>query len=263
MTDTVNSIPDPDPMPFGAGVPTESVEPVRLPPGLGHGPALDIRGQVVPPVEVANPTSTSAAMAPQPFVGWIIPASAGAPNTAPTAAVVPPPSPVAASAQDAPLPPPVASTQPAPLSAPTFASASTASSAPSASSGPGASTPPPASTPPFAATPLPLAPKPARRWWIAIAHLAYLIPFPPGVLVTAAVWIWRRSRDPLMADQGREALNMQLTFWLAMGILGATCVASPIVPFVYVLGAVLCILAAIAAWGGDRHRYPWVFRFLT
>jgi len=253
MNDTTNPPLDPEPAPFGAGIPTESVEPVRLPPGLGHGPALDIRGQVVPPVEVASAPTTSAAMEPQPFVGWIIPSTAGTPSGAPPPHVATAASasgPVAPSAHT----PPVTPTPPLPNVPPAFASAPQS---------PSASNAPPPSPPPASASPLPPAQKPARRWWIAIAHLAYLIPFPPGVLVTAAVWIWRRSRDPLMADQGREALNMQLTFWLAMGLLGATCVASPLVPFVYVLGAVLCILAAIASWGGDRHRYPWVFRFLT
>jgi uncharacterized Tic20 family protein len=56
---------------------------------------------------------------------------------------------------------------------------------------------------------------------------------------------------------------MQLTFWLVIWILGATCLGTPLVPFVYVLGGVLCVLAAIAGSGGNRHRYPWVFRFIA
>ncbi|MBL8862142.1 MAG: DUF4870 domain-containing protein [Planctomycetes bacterium] len=123
--------------------------------------------------------------------------------------------------------------------------------------------PPPPGPPPASEPAVPPAARPRGRAWIALAHLLFLIPFPPGVLLTALLWIWRRARDPLMRDQGREALNMQLTFWLAIGLLGATCVSTPLVPFAYVLGAVLCVLAAIAAWGGDQHRYPWVFRFLV
>jgi uncharacterized Tic20 family protein len=216
------------PNPFGAGIPAEPVEPVRLPPGGARGPTLEVRGESrsrqdpaggpIPPI----PHSASSAGSPE--------------SGSPSFATPPPPQPAAASTST----PPPGYTQPP------------AGSNPPPPNGPGSGLPP---TPPSA--------KPLRRGWIALAHLAFLIPFPPGVLITAALWIWRRARDPLMADQGREALNMQLTFWLAIGLLGATCFSSPLVPFVYVLGAVLCVLAAISAANGDRHRYPWVFRFLT
>lgn len=240
MNDTTppDPVPDPSPTPFGAGIPAEVVEPVRLAPGLAHGPALDVRGQVAQPATPPRPE-----VPPHAYFH--------------AAAAVPPP-PVAA-----PVPPvaPQSGSATAP-GTPTGAPASFAGAAPDSGASAAAANPPP-SAPPVGAAPIPPASKPRGRWWIGLAHLAYLIPFPPGVIVTAVVWIWRRGSDPLMADQGREALNMQLTFWLAMSLLGLTCVASPLVPFVYVLGAVLCILAAIAAAGGERHRYPWVFRFLT
>ncbi|MCY2959896.1 MAG: DUF4870 domain-containing protein [Planctomycetota bacterium] len=236
--------------PFGAGVPAEAVEPVRLPQGLAHGPALDVRGLAVPyPVPPPQPVREAPAqIATSAAATSAVPGGASVTSTV---QVPPAAQPLAAGAASGVPPAP----GPQPSAAGVQASA----------------TPPPASVPPPASPPLPpsgappgtSAAKPPRRWWVALAHLAYLIPFPPGVIVTAVLWIWRRSRDPLMADQGREALNMQLTFWLAMGLLGVTCFATPLVPFVYVLGAVLCILAAIASASGDRHRYPWVFRFLT
>lgn len=244
MNDTTppDPVPDPSPTPFGAGIPAEVVEPVRLAPGLAHGPALDVRGQVAPPpapprVEVPPHAyfHSAAAVPPPPVAAPVAPQfTPGSPQTGPATTA----------------------------GAPASAAASFSGAAPASGPTAGSATPPPAAAP-VGTAPIPPAPKPSGRWWIGLAHLAYLIPFPPGVLVTAAVWIWRRGRDPLMADQGREALNMQLTFWLAIGLLGLTCVASPLVPFVYVLGAVLCILAAISAAGGERHRYPWVFRFLT
>ena len=269
MNDIDTPPPSPQPSPFGAGIPTEAVEPVRLPPGLGQGPALDVRGQSFATQgsgDVAGAATAPGALPPQAFVGWFIPAAAGAAAATPPAPLASA-TPVFRPATEVSTANPAAATSPSTPTphtpAPAFPASNPASpfSATTPTSSAAVSTP--AGAPPSPSAPLPPAAKPPRRWWIAIAHLAYLIPFPPGVLVTAAVWIWRRSRDPLMADQGREALNMQLTFWLAMGLLGATCVASPLVPFVYVLGAVLCILAAIASWSGDRHRYPWVFRFLT
>jgi len=215
---------DPSTAPFGAGIPAQVVEPVRLAPGLAHGPALDVRGHVAP--------SPPPPVAPHAY--FHAQANASSPSGQPTN----------------------------PEAAATFGAGTASSASSSAPPGPtpGSATPPPPPSSSSAAVP---AQKPRGRWWIGIAHLLFLAPFPFGVIPTAVLWIWRRAHDPLMADQGREALNMQLTFWLAIGLLGLTCFVSPLVPFVYVLGAVLCILAAISAVSGERHRYPWVFRFLT
>lgn len=222
---------DPSPTPFGAGIPAEVVQPVRLAPGLAHGPALDVRGHVASP-----PAAPQVEVPPQAYFH--------------AQAAVPPPQPTPSA------PHPGTATGAVGGGAATFASPATEPT-------PSFATPPPPSSPPPGAAPLPPPARPRGRWWIGIAHLLFLAPFPFGVIPTAALWIWRRAHDPLMADQGREALNMQLTFWLAIGLLGLTCLGSPLVPFVYVLGAVLCILAAVSAGSGERHRYPWVFRFLT
>lgn len=234
MHDTPPPIPD-DPTartPFGAGIPAEPHEPVRLAPGERRGPALDVRGEAAPKsyphdarAHASRPTGAGDAASASSSS-----ASAGGPSFA---------------------------------TAPPTGAAFASSEAASASAGAG--TPPPGPPPSPRAGAATFAPhaKPAGRWWIGLAHLSFLIPFPPGVVITAALWIWRRDRDPLMADQGREALNMQLTFWLAIWILGSTCLGTPLVPFVYVIGGVLCVLATIAAANGDKHRYPWVFRFLN
>lgn len=230
MHDTPPPIPD-DPAastPFGAGIPAESHDPVRLAPGERRGPALDVRGEAAPKsypheqrAHAARATGTSDS-------------SGGGPSfaTAPPAGAA-------------------------------YASAGAASASAGAGMPPPGPPPGPPPNPQSGAAPYAPTAKPAGRWWIGLAHLSFLIPFPPGVVITAALWIWRRDRDPLMADQGREAINMQLTFWLAIWILGGSCLGSPLVPFVYVIGGVLCVLAAIAAANGDRHRYPWVFRFLN
>jgi len=239
--------PAPEPTPFGAGIPAEAVEPVRLPLGLAHGPARDVRGHAAAREAQAEPRPAPAPVPPLPeHARATVSQSAGQPVAAPTLAAASGAGPAPASAASA-------------GSAPTRVEPSAQSVDPHASPF-DPNRPPPATPPPSAPA---AAAKPPRRWWIALAHLLFFVPFPFGVLSTAVLWIWRRARDPLMADQGREAINMQLTFWLAMGLLGVTCLASPLVAFVYVLGAVLCVLAAIAASGGDRHRYPWVFRFLT
>ncbi len=215
--------------PFGAGIPAQPVEPVRLSPGERRGPAIDVRGQAAPRSDAGAPSGTAASFATPPPMG------AGSSTGASTASS-------------------------APWSG--TAGATAASSSYAGAAGATQASQPPGSPPPVAGYAPPRS-RPAGRWWIALAHLCFLIPFPAGVIATAVLWIWRRERDQLMADQGREALNMQFTFWLAIGLLGASCLGHPLVPVAYVLGGVLCVLAAIASANGDRHRYPWVFRFLV
>jgi hypothetical protein len=102
------------------------------------------------------------------------------------------------------------------------------------------------------------------RVWGAICHLAYLIPLHvPGIVVATIVWMWRRDRDPLLAEQGREALNMQLTYWLVNLLLGLTVLGVPLTPFVWVVGAILCILATVRMADGQSYRYPWILRIIA
>ncbi len=164
-------------------------------------------------------------------------------------------------------PSPAASVQPAPAygsAAPTWSGAGSASSpavgaAACAAAAPGYGSPPPA------APSSPAAKAASRsRWWVALCHLSYLIPLHlPGLIFTTLVWIWRRERDPLIADQGREALNMQLTYWLVILLLTVTVIGWPLIPFVWFLGAILSVLAAIAASNGERYRYPFIWRILA
>src|SRR5690606_32483246 len=93
--------PAPEPTPFGAGIPAEAVEPVRLPPGLAHGPALDVRGHAAAREAQVEPRPAPAAVTPQPEHA---PASqwAGQPVAAPIFAAASGTGPSTASAGSAP-----------------------------------------------------------------------------------------------------------------------------------------------------------------
>jgi hypothetical protein len=138
--------------------------------------------------------------------------------------------------------------------------------APAAEAGAAAGAPPPPPPPGAPAQAPDAAAPPARRSriWAGLCHLAFLLPLHlPGIVLTVIVWMWRRAKDPDVAEQGREALNMQLTFWLVNLLLGLTVVGAPLVIFVYVVGAILCILATIRMADGERYRYPWILRIVA
>lgn len=104
-----------------------------------------------------------------------------------------------------------------------------------------------------------------KRTWAVLAHLAYLVPLPPhiaGLVITIVIWAWRRRRDAFVEDQGREALNFQLLYTGLNFVLCGSCFFSWMVPFVWIVGAVLCIVGAVRAGDGVRFRYPYIFRLV-
>lgn len=111
-------------------------------------------------------------------------------------------------------------------------------------------------------------PGPEARKWALIAHLSgflgCLIPF--GSLIgPLLVWQLKKDADPFIDDQGKEALNFQISVALA----GLVCVLLMVVIigflliWVVIIGAViLMIIAAIKANEGQAYRYPFCWRII-
>ena len=130
--------------------------------------------------------------------------------------------------------------------------------------------PPPRSDPPR--DPPPLAPPhlPRRPWsehlWAAVCHLLLFLVIPTvflGAVITFFVWQVFGKRDAQVEDQGREALNFQINVAVVTALLGATCLGGPLVPLVWLVALIFCMLAARAAAKGESYRYPWVVRIVT
>jgi hypothetical protein len=114
----------------------------------------------------------------------------------------------------------------------------------------------------------PRAPRP--RWrdhlWAAACHLLLFLVIPTvflGAVLTFFVWQIFGKKDPQVEDQGREALNFQINVAVVTAVLGATCLAAPLVPVVWLVALIFCMIAARAASMGENYRYPWVVRIVT
>jgi hypothetical protein len=106
-----------------------------------------------------------------------------------------------------------------------------------------------------------------ERTYAMLCHLASfaggLVPF-GGILGPLVVWLMKKDTMPLVDQQGREAMNFQLTVHIAL-------LASLLLTFVGIgfillgvvaLGSlVLTIVAAVAAQEGKQYRYPFTLRF--
>jgi uncharacterized protein len=96
-----------------------------------------------------------------------------------------------------------------------------------------------------------------------VTHLGGTVfSFIPGLLV----WILKKDDSAYIADQAKEALNFQITVMLAMflaSILVWLLIGIVLIPIVWLLNIVFCIIAAISTSKGETYRYPLCLRLIN
>lgn len=118
------------------------------------------------------------------------------------------------------------------------------------------------------------APSADARKWAMICHLAALvgvlgngIGFLLGALIA---WLIKKDDDPFIDEQGKEAVNFQLTMLLA-AIVSAVLIlinVDAVLPLIIALMIIalmmiiLPIIAGIKANDGEHYRYPLTIRFI-
>ena len=107
------------------------------------------------------------------------------------------------------------------------------------------------------------------RKWATICHLAALVGLLGngiGFLIgPLAVWLMKRHDDPFIDEQGKEAVNFQLTMFIGVFIgflLVFVLIGIPLLILMAIVMIVFPIIAAIKANDGVRYRYPMTIRFL-
>ncbi|GAA1117904.1 DUF4870 domain-containing protein [Nesterenkonia jeotgali] len=84
-------------------------------------------------------------------------------------------------------------------------------------------------------------------------------------LVPLVLWLVFRQRSRMLDDHGKEALNFQITLFIAYIVGAATTIiliGFLILFLAWVLSVVFSILAAIAAYNRRPYRYPLTIRFI-
>ncbi|MEZ5443170.1 MAG: DUF4870 domain-containing protein [Lysobacterales bacterium] len=111
-------------------------------------------------------------------------------------------------------------------------------------------------------------PSAEERQWGLFAHLSalvgFIIPF-GSILGPLIIWQIKKNEMPFVDDQGKEALNFQITVFLAV-------IVSLILTFILIgfllllvvgLGAlVFTIIGGIKANEGVAYRYPFTLRLI-
>ena len=132
------------------------------------------------------------------------------------------------------------------------------------------------------ATPQPVAPQPAApltpaedKQWASFAHFGGIL----GILPSLIIFLVFKDRGTLTRQEGKEALNWQITFaigFIALQIVGAIIsgiayasgayglagVGSLLVFLLYVANLIFSIMGGVKVNGGGTYRYPLAIRLV-
>ena len=113
-----------------------------------------------------------------------------------------------------------------------------------------------------------LAPTKEDRTWGTLVHLSAFVGmlFPLAhIIVPLVIWLMKREGSAFVNDQGREAVNAQITltiYLVAAMALWLILIGIPLFFGLVAAGIILPIVAAVAANDGKAYRYPFILRLI-
>lgn len=125
--------------------------------------------------------------------------------------------------------------------------------------------------PPVSGLPMPpVVPAKDEKMWAMFCHLAalsgWVLPIPfAGIIGPLIIWSLKKDQFPLVADQGKEAMNFQITvaiLFAASLLLLFICIGAFLLAALGLFDLIFVIIAAIKANEGVRYRYPVCIRFI-
>jgi uncharacterized Tic20 family protein len=91
------------------------------------------------------------------------------------------------------------------------------------------------------------------------AMLCHLLGFFTSFLGPLIIWLIKKDEDKFIDDQGKEALNWQITFiigWFVGLITMCIGIGFIILIALGICNLIFCIMGAVKANGGQLYRYP-------
>lgn len=108
----------------------------------------------------------------------------------------------------------------------------------------------------------------SNRLWAMSCHLSALLGYcvPLGNIIgPLVVWLAKRDQSPFIDQQGKEALNFQITMTIAFcvaAVLIVVVIGIFLLPILALINLILIIIAAISVYKGEPFRYPFCLRFV-
>ena len=116
--------------------------------------------------------------------------------------------------------------------------------------------------------PVPQPSSQVRRWAMLCHYSAFcwfVVPMIGNVLGPLIIWQLKKDMDPFIDEQGKEALNFQITFSILLmicGVLAWILIGFPLMVLVSVVALVLVVIAGIRSNEGKPYRYPLCWRIV-
>jgi uncharacterized protein len=103
-----------------------------------------------------------------------------------------------------------------------------------------------------------------ERTWALLCHISGILTGFVGPLV---IWLIKKDESAYVNDQGKEALNFQITLFIIHAAIIVVSIIScgitlPLALVVYFGSIVLMIMAAMKANEGAYYRYPMTLRLV-
>ena len=128
---------------------------------------------------------------------------------------------------------------------------------------PGWNPPPPGWNPPPPPAPWGPPPQGEDTTWAVLSHLSF---FAFGLIAPLVIYLVKKDESPFTRHHAAEALNFHITLAIAAivsAVLILVLIGILLLAVVFIGGAVLAILAALAAGRREMYRYPLTIRFVS
>jgi len=99
-----------------------------------------------------------------------------------------------------------------------------------------------------------------------IAMLAHLLGIFTGFVGALVIWLVKKDESAFIAEEAKEALNFQITMSIAFVVCWALAfilVGLILIPILFVLNFIFCIVAAVAVSKGRGYKYPFALRLVN
>lgn len=101
-----------------------------------------------------------------------------------------------------------------------------------------------------------------ERMWAMLCHIGAII---LGFIAPLVIWLVKKDESAFVDDQGKEALNFQITITLACIVstfLMVVVIGVFLLPVIGIFNLIMLIVAGIKANDGVKYRYPINIRFI-
>jgi uncharacterized Tic20 family protein len=98
-----------------------------------------------------------------------------------------------------------------------------------------------------------------------MATLAHVLGIFTSFVGPLIIWMVKKDQSPFVDDQGKEALNFQLTLLIGYLVSAAAtviCIGPIIALGISVVAIIFGVMAGVAANKGEAYRYPLNIRFI-